>query len=57
MLDSYGAKTLKTDPLVHFAGLFYNLTVFQTFEPSFFDQVAIDCKSSSLSSMVIMPNT
>ncbi len=46
ILDSYGAKnTKKQTPLVHFPGLFYNQTIFQKFERSFFDQVAIDAKS------------
>ena len=31
--------------MVHFAWLFYNQTVFQNFERSFFDQVAIDAKN------------
>ena len=33
--------TKKPTPLVRFAWLFYNQTVFQKFERSFFDQVAI----------------
>ncbi len=32
---------------VRFAWLFYNQTVFQKFERTFFDQVAIDAKSVS----------
>ena len=32
-------------PLVRFGWLFYNQTVFQKFERTFFDQVAIDAKS------------
>ena len=32
-------------PLVHFARLFYNQTVFQKFERSFFDQVTTDAKN------------
>ncbi len=43
---SYGAKIIKNQtPLVCFACLFYNQTVFQKFERTFFDQVAIDAKS------------
>ncbi len=40
-------KSLKTDSLVHFAGLFYNQTVFQKSECSFLDQdqVTVDGKS------------
>ncbi len=34
-------------PLVHFAPLFFNQTVFQKFERTFFDQVVIDAKSVS----------
>ncbi len=42
----YGAKTNKNQtPLVCFAWLFYNQTVFQIFEHSFFDQVVIDAKN------------
>ncbi len=37
--------TKKLTPLVRFAWLFYNQTVFQKFERTFFDQVAIDAKS------------
>ncbi len=37
--------TEKQTPLVRFAWLFYNQTVFQKFERTFFDQVAIDAKS------------
>ncbi len=35
----------KHTPLVHFAWLLYNQTIFQKFERSFFDQVAIDSKN------------
>ncbi len=35
----------KQTPLVQFAQLFYNQTVFQKFECSFFDQVVIDAKN------------
>ncbi len=42
---SYDAKITKNlTPLVRFAWLFYNQTVFQKFERTFFDQVAIDAK-------------
>ena len=42
----HGAKTTKNQtPLVCFAWLFYNQTVFQKFERSFFDQVVIDAKN------------
>ncbi len=37
--------TKKLTPLVRFARLFYNQTVFQKFERTFFDQVAIDANS------------
>ncbi len=39
--------TKKLTPLVRFAWLFYNQTVFQKIECTFFDQVAIDAKSVS----------
>ena len=39
--------TEKQTPLVRFAWLFDNQTVFQKFERTFFDQVAIDAKSVS----------
>ena len=43
---SNDAKTTKNlTPLVHFACLFYNQMVFQKFEHTFFDEVAIDAKS------------
>ena len=46
--DSYHAKTLKKHtPLVRFASYFYNQTVFQKSECTFFDQVAIDDKNVS----------
>ncbi len=42
----HGAKTNKNHtPLVRFAWLFYNQTVFQKFERPFFDQVVIDAKN------------
>ncbi len=42
----HGAKTTKNlTPLVCFASLFYNQTVFQKFERTFFDQLAIDAKN------------
>ncbi len=37
--------TKKLTPQVRFAWLFYNQTVFQKFERTFFDQVAINVKS------------
>ncbi len=37
--------TKKLTPLVRFAWLFHNQTVFQKFEHNFFYQVAIDAKS------------
>ncbi len=37
--------TEKQTPLVRFAWLFDNQTVFQKFERTFFDQVAIDSKN------------
>ena len=44
--DSYHAKTLKIHtPLVRFALYFHYQAVFQKFERSFFDQVAVDVKS------------
>ena len=43
---SYDAKITKIQtPLVRFARLFHNQTVFQKFECTFFDQVDIDAKS------------
>ena len=46
--DSYHAKTLKIHtPLVRFALYFHYQAVFQKFERSFFDQVAVDAKSVS----------
>ncbi len=39
--------TEKQTPLVHFAWLFDNQSVFQKFEHVFFDQVATDAKSVS----------
>ncbi len=46
--DSYHAKTLKIHtPLVRFALYFHYQAVFQKFERSFFDQVAIDAKNAS----------
>ena len=39
--------TEKQTPLVHVAWLFDNQTVFQKFDRTFFDQVAIDGKSVS----------
>ena len=46
--DSYHAKTLKIrTPLVRFASYFHDRAVFQKFERSLFDQVAIDAKSAS----------
>ena len=45
--DSYHANTLKIHtPLVRFAVYFHYWAVFQKFERSFFDQVAIDDKSA-----------
>ncbi len=44
--DSYHAKTLKMHtPLVRFALYFHYWAVFQKFERSFFDPVAVDVKS------------
>ncbi len=37
--------TKNLTPLVRFAWLFYNQTVFEKFECTFLDQVAIDAKS------------
>ncbi len=46
ILAIHGAKTTKNQtPLVCFAWLFDNQTVFQKFERTFFDQVAIDAKN------------
>ncbi len=46
--DSYHAKTLIIHtPLVRFALYFHYQAVFQKFERSFLDQVAIDAKSAS----------
>ncbi len=43
---SHASYHWKTDPpLVRFAWLFHNQTIFQKFERTFFDQVAIDAKS------------
>ena len=39
--------TEKQTPLVRFAWLIYNQTIFQKFECTFFDQVAIDAKHVS----------
>ncbi len=38
-------KSQKTDPLVRFALLYYNQTIFQKFKRTVFDQVAIDAKN------------
>ncbi len=46
ILAIHGAKTTKKQtPLIHFAWLFYNQTVFQKAVWRFFDQVARDAKN------------
>ncbi len=46
ILAIHGVQMIKNQtPLTCFAWLFYNQTVFQKFERSFFDEVVIDSKN------------